>query len=101
MWREEPEDIFHTHPSFKSKLHKFSFCNKITHEIEICFFNIIMICSSIHKAAGSLVTSYSKKMPLAGMTPPPPETIPLFTASGMEQWNDGIVPVKSLNGREL
>ena len=32
--------------------------------------------------------------------PPPPETVPPLTASKMEWWNDGIVPVKPWNGRE-
>ena len=30
----------------------------------------------------------------------PPEAVPPLTASGMEQWNDGIVPVKSWNSLE-
>ena len=48
--------------------------------------------STIHKAAGSLVTGHSQKSCLQEWHP---EAIPPLAASGMEWWNDGIVPVKS------
>ena len=56
-----------------------------------------MINSAIHKAAGSLVTGHSQK---SRRLEPPPEAIPPLMASWLEQWNDGIVPGKSWNGRE-
>ena len=51
--------------------------------------------SAVHKAASSLVTGRSQK---SHWLEPPPETVPPLMASGMERWNDGIVPVKSWNG---
>ena len=54
--------------------------------------------SAIHKAAGSLVTGCSQK---SCPQEPPPEVIPPLMASWLEQWNDGIVPVKSWNDWEL
>ena len=57
-------------------------------------FNLLqnrLFYSAIHKAAGSLVTGRSAKSPLQE---PPPEAVPPLTASWLEQWNDGTVPVK-------
>ena len=56
------------------------------------------IYSTIYKAAGSLVTGRFPKSCWAGQ---PLGAVPPLRASGMEQWNDGIVPVKSWNGWEL
>ena len=56
-----------------------------------------MINSAIHKAAGSLVTGRSQK---SCQQEPPPEAVPPSMALWLEQWNDGIVPVKSWNSRE-
>ena len=53
--------------------------------------------SAIHNAAGSLVTGHSQK---SHELEPPPEAIPPLTASGLEWWNNGIVPVKSWNSQE-
>ena len=55
------------------------------------------INSAIHKAADSLVTSRFQK---SRWLEPPPEAIPPLTASGLEWWNNGIVPGKSWNDWE-
>ena len=52
---------------------------------------------AIHKAASFLVTGRSQK---SRRLEPPPEVVPPLTASQLERWNDGIVPVKSWNGWE-
>ena len=57
----------------------------------------LMVNSAIHKAARSLVTGRSQKYRWQEQ---PPEAVPPLTASRLEQWNDGIVPGKSWNGRE-
>ena len=56
-----------------------------------------IINSAIHKAAGSLVTGCSQKYQQQER---PLEAVSPLTASRLEQWNDGIVPGKSWNGRE-
>ena len=53
--------------------------------------------STIHKAAGSLVTSRSQK---SHRLEPPAEVVPSLTASQLEHCNDGIEPGKSWNGWE-
>ena len=55
------------------------------------------IYSAIHKATSCLVTGRSQK---SCWQEPTPEAVPPLTASRLEQWNDGIVPVKSWNGQE-
>ena len=54
--------------------------------------------NAIHKAAGSLVTGCSQK---SRQQEQPPGTVTPLMTSGKEQWNSGIVPYKSWNGREL
>ena len=65
--------------------------------LPVAFWEWLASNSTIHKAAGSLVTGHSQK---SHQQEQPPGTIPPLTASGMEQWNDLIVPVKSWYGWE-
>ena len=44
--------------------------------------------------------SNCRRIPKSRRQEQPPEAIPPLTASVMEQWNDGIVPVRSWNGWE-